>query len=266
MIKLGSFPYLNLKPLIWGAIKNQFTNFSILYHIPSSLSNLLNMGVIDVGMVPIFDYFKNENYRIIKGIGIGSKGKVRSILFYMKKDIRKIENIGLDISSSTSSNLLRILLSKKYNIKPRYITVDFGLTSAKEIIKNIDSFLLIGDNALNLEFDGLKCLDLGEEWYNWTGLPFTYAVWMTRKDIKIPNLDKQLLELKEYGLNKIDEIVEESVNHYHFTKKECREYFTNNIKYDLTDEEIKGINLFYKFAQELKLSNPNKELKFYGDD
>jgi chorismate dehydratase len=184
----------------------------------------------------------------------------------MKKDIRKIETIGLDISSSTSSNLLRILLSKKYNIKPRYITIDFTLTSAKEAIKNIDSFMLIGDNALNLKFDGLKCLDLGEEWYNWTGLPLIYAVWMARKDIKIKNLDKQLLELKEYGLNRIDEVVEESFNHYHFTKEECKEYFTNNIKYDCTEEEIKGVNLFYKFAQELKLSNPNKELKFYGED
>ncbi len=266
MINIGSLPYLNAKPLIRGIIKNQFDDFDISYHIPSSLSSLLNMGIIDVGMLPIIDFFKNEDYRIIKNISIGSKGEVKSILFHYKKELEKIQNVALDVSSSTSSTLLRILLSKKYNVHPQFISVDFNLSSAKEIINKSDSFLIIGDQALNSEFNNFESLDLGQEWYEWTNLPFINAAWITRKGFHKAKLDQILLESKQYGLNNIDDIVNESINNFKLTKDELRDYLLKNIQYDLDTEEIKGINLFYKYAQELKLCHPDKELKFYGDD
>jgi len=41
--------------------------------------------------------------------------------------------------------------------------------------------LLIGDRAMRACLPGfVHAYDLGQEWFDWTGLPFVYAVWAVR--------------------------------------------------------------------------------------
>jgi len=48
---------------------------------------------------------------------------------------------------------------------------------------------------------------LGQAWHEDTGLPFVYAVWAIRRDQCLLSLGQKLLQAKQDGLAKLDEII-----------------------------------------------------------
>ena len=90
-----------------------------------------------------------------------------------------IRRIALDEGSRTSAALAQVLLRKKYSVKPDIVPLPLD-RSAEEV--EADAVLLIGDRAMHACLPGFRfAFDLGEEWDDWTGLPFVYAVWAVRK-------------------------------------------------------------------------------------
>ena len=54
-------------------------------------------------------------------------------------------------------------------------------TQAAEDV-DADAVLLIGDRAMRACLPGFAhAFDLGQEWHDWTDLPFVYAVWAVRE-------------------------------------------------------------------------------------
>jgi chorismate dehydratase len=43
-----------------------------------------------------------------------------------------------------------------------------------------DAALMIGDQSMRARKEGLLVMDLAEEWFGWTGLPFVFALWTVR--------------------------------------------------------------------------------------
>ena len=53
-----------------------------------------------------------------------------------------------------------------------------------------DAVLLIGDRAMRACLPGFAhAFDLGQEWYDWTGLPFVYAVWAVRRGVDLGGVE-----------------------------------------------------------------------------
>ncbi len=55
------------------------------------------------------------------------------------------------------------------------------------MMQEADAAVLIGDAALRANLHdgprlGLEVHDLGQMWKDWTGLPFVFAVWATRRE------------------------------------------------------------------------------------
>ena len=114
------------------------------------------------------------------------------------------------------------------------------------------------------EFNNFESLDLGQEWYEWTNLPFINAAWIIRKGFHKTKLDQILLESKQRGLNNIDDIVNDSINNFKLTKDELRGYLLKNIQYDLKVVSIKEKSLpeiSDDFAKDLGEFNDLKDLK-----
>ena len=64
-----------------------------------------------------------------------------------------------------------------------------------------DAVLLIGDRAMRVCLPGFAhAYDLGQEWYDWIGLPFVYAVWAVRPGVDLNGVDAALVEAKRRGL------------------------------------------------------------------
>ena len=79
----------------------------------------------------------------------------------------------LDEGSRTSSTLAQILLAERHGVTPilEPMPIDHRTQDTKA-----DAVLLIGDRAILPPKETFREIwDLGEEWYNWTGLPFVFA-------------------------------------------------------------------------------------------
>ena len=258
LVKIGAVPYLNAKPLIYTLSRDD-PNFQLSVAVPSQLANQLQAGHLDVALIPSIEYLRNQNYRVIPNISISSHGPVRSVKLFSKVPIEKLQRVALDTSSRTSRALLKILLAEKYGLNPEYTSY-----AHRSPIHNTDAdaVLLIGDAAMQQSDEGWYTLDLGEEWHSMTGMPFVYALWVTKENVALDDIPQILRQAKQDGLQLIPEIAQVEAPKLNLPESLCREYLTQNIGYDLNEAELAGLRLFYNYAVRLGLVESKIEIAF----
>ncbi len=131
---------------------------------------------------------------------------------------------------------------------------------------NADAAMLIGDSGLR-EFYNLseeyKIYDLGEIWTNETNLPFVYAVFAGHQDLIIDGNLSSLLESKNYGLEIVDKIADIESQKLGISYENCYRYLTDRIRFDLGEEEIKGLVKYSELLEELGEADKISDLNFY---
>lgn len=257
-LRLGVVPYMNAKPLIYGL--NQYTDsIELLFEVPSLLPTMLNNDQIDVAIIPSIEYFRSGNYAIIPDISISSYGTVESVKIFSKVPIQDIHSVALDKSSLTSCALTRIILREHYHLSPQYTqwNKQYDISTT-----HVDAVLLIGDNAMKITEDEYITVDLGQAWFEYTRLPFVYAVWVVKKDCRIPGINKLLNTAKEAGIRSVKELATTESHRLQLTQERCLNYLTNSIRYNLDKEEIKGLQTFYQHAVSLGLAPKGVEIVF----
>ena len=105
-------------------------------------------------------------------------------------------------------------------------------------------------------------MDLGQSWYEFTGLPFVYALWVVKRDRRIPGINNLLKSAKEAGLRSVKALAITESQRLQLTHERCRNYLTNSIRYDFGEGEIKGFLTFYQHAVSLGLAPKGVELVF----
>ena len=109
---------------------------------------------------------------------IASRGPVLSVTLFSRVPWAEIRRVALDEGSRTSAALTQILLRKRYGVHPEIVPLPMD-RAAEDV--DADAVLLIGDRAMRACLPGFRyAFDLGQEWFDWTGLPFVYAVWAVR--------------------------------------------------------------------------------------
>ena len=142
--------------------KKRADKIDIVYGVPSVLPEMLENDKLDLISMPSAGYFRSTGYEIIPGSAIASNGLVESVKLFIKaSSIEKIRTVALDKDSLTSCVLTKIILWKKYSLKPEYIVLD---DKRKIYNEYADAFLVIGDDAMNVREEGFIVLDLGQEW------------------------------------------------------------------------------------------------------
>jgi chorismate dehydratase len=248
-LKIGVVPYLNAKPLIYG-LEERRDEVDLFYGVPSALPKIFEDDKLDVVLMPSVNYFRSKNlYKVIPDCSISSDGLVESVkLFIRAPKVEMVKVVALDKDSLTSCVLTKIILWKRYSIKPKYIVLE---DKGKVNDGGIDAFLMIGDNAMRLSEDGFHVLDLGLEWKKLVGFPFVYAFWVTKRNSKLYGVNKLLKDAKERGLKSLDRIASAESERVHFEKERCLRYLNESIKYRLGEREIEGLRTFYRCALEL---------------
>ena len=263
-VKVGAVSFLNTKPLIYPLLQDpQFPGseaIELSLAVPSRLAVELKDGAIDVGLIPIIEYFRADvAYRIIRGISICSRGPVLSIQLFSRVPIPDIRSVALDTSSRSSRALVQIVLAERYNLHPEFHSCPPTIDPQEA---DTDAVLLIGDAALRRLGATDYTLDLGTEWTTLTGLPFVYACWVARGEVELGQAPQILLNAKENGIKNIPEIVRIESQRLGFAESLCRDYLTKHICYELGDSEIAGLRKFYELAVKYDLAQPDVKLRF----
>lgn len=234
--------------------------YEFIEGVPSELNRKIREGEIDVGPSSSIEYLRNrEKYCLIEDHSVSSKGPVGSILLFSRMPVESLDGLTVLTSSQseTSVALLRIILTKFYG-------VDCPLKSTSEplerAIKSHAACMLIGDEALieALKWPELHIYDIGDLWYRHTGLPFTFALWLARKDCCLEKstiferFRNDLDRAKVSALKNLNTIASVSPLRDLISEEKLVSYW-EGISYDFGDEQKKGFELFRQYSEELGL-------------
>jgi chorismate dehydratase len=260
-IRVGAVNYLNTKPLIHD-LERIAPEIALSLNVPSRLADQLAAGELDVGLIPVIEYFRAGNYSIVPDIAIASRGPVLSVTLFSRVPWPKIRRLALDVGSRTSVALAEILGVKKYGVRPDHVPLPM---ERDPDTVDADAVLLIGDRAMRACLPSFAhAYDLGQEWHDWTGLPFVYAFWAVREGVDLNGVEKSLLRAKRHGLERVGEIAHREAPLFGLDAGFCRRYLTNIIHFDLGARELAGLRHFYMLACELGLARPGVNIDCYG--
>jgi chorismate dehydratase len=125
--------------------------------------------------------------------------------------------------------------------------------------------LIIGDPALQVDRSQYLTWDLGEEWRSFTGRPFVFAFWAIRSGAaaqdELPAITDSFRLSRDQGLQHIDEIAAEWAPRLCLSRSDIVRYLSENIHYQLDEESLSGMKLFFRYAAELNVLPPAQELR-----
>jgi chorismate dehydratase len=245
-LRVGIVNFLNSKPLAWGFLKGHHADlFAPSYHPPAMVARMLGQGNLDVGLIPSIEVQRIPRLRVLPDICVAARHEVRSVLLLSRCPPEEIRRVALDQNSRTSVALLRILLRERWNVDPEYL---HERPDPERMLTEADAALIIGDPALKVDRDRYLVHDLAGEWFALTGLPFVFAVWAVRPEVELPDLSFYFKSSLRYGLSSLDTLVRESAAELNLESSEVREYLTENLSFFLRQDEIEGLEEFYRRA------------------
>lgn len=245
LLKISAVSYLNTFPFVYGLRESGLLqNFSLQLDVPSVCAERIKDGSADLALVPVAALQEIMNYHIISDYCIGAVGEVKTVILVSKVPLDKVSKIHLDFDSRTSVELARVLARHYWKIDPQWINLEPGQSEAKH---DFESMVAIGDKTFQLRSQYPYVYDLAEAWIRFTGLPFVFAVWVSRVKLQeeILHLFKQSLS---FGVEHKDECLE------YFSDKlpasvDCLEYLEKNISYHFDSGKRHGLELFLSYLR-----------------
>lgn len=257
--RIGAVTYLNSRPLVQH-LGGLLPTASISLDYPSRLADQLGNGLLDAALIPSVEYFRRPGYEVISDACVAARGEVLSVRLYCRVHPGDIRTLALDEGSRTSAALTRVILAEHFGVFPESAPLPLECTTADT---TADAVLLIGDRAMHPPAERfVRVIDLGQFWYEWTGLPFVFALWVTRQDSSTEGLDEVLSHARDLGVADIPAIARSEAPRLGLSESTAQRYLTKNLHYHLTSAERSGLRLFCELAGQHHLVNPDVELSF----
>ena len=259
-VRVGAVSYLNAWPLTW-TLAGAGHRWSVRQDVPAVCAALLHSGEVDLGLIPSVEYLQGPDYRVVPGVGIGSRGPIASVAIYTRREMRDVHRLALDTTSRTSVALARVLCARRYQIAPELVPHRPDLV---RMLRDCDAALMIGARALEADHEelGLQKLDMGAEWNAMTGLPFIYAAWTGLPDAVDGRRVADLQQAQADGVRAIDAIAAEYGQGDERRARLAAAYLRDNVRYGLGPDEAEGLQLFLDYAADLGLG-PRRAVEFY---
>lgn len=243
-IRITAVSYYNTLPFIHG-IQNSgiLQDFILNLKVPADCArDLLNdnadLALVPAGALPLF----NE-YKIAANYCIGAVKEVKSVLLLANQPIEQLKKIYLDTDSMTSVNLVQVLAREFWKINPNWIKLDSGKTDFTEK----EGVVLIGDKTFGICKKFSFCYDLAAEWIKFTGLPFVFALWISKKQLPRDFID-QLNAAFQWGIDHIEHCITTSLPDT-LSNKQILDYLKNDISYEFDRKKYQGMELFLSYLK-----------------
>lgn len=251
-MRIGSVPYLNASPLTawFRSPAGRESGVEVVTDVPSQLARLVRKGDLTCALVSSIELFRHPDWGAVADIAIASTGKVLSVRLFCKVPLDKVRSVALDTSSLTSSALVQVLFARWWQRKPEYIPAAPDLQA---MLNRADSALLIGDKGMLARAEGLYVFDLGEEWFNWTGLPFVWALWLGRREHLHPRLVEVLVTARAWGLEHIDQVIRVETARLGAEEHLVRHYLCDIMQYQMTPAHEEALARFQEECRKLGL-------------
>ncbi len=256
MARIGMVNYINVAPFyeIWKE-RPLPPDWEVIEAQPSELNRMLAEDRLDTGFVSSFAYtVRPERYQILAGLSISATGPVGSVFLFSEQEPARLDGapVLLTVQSDTSVRLVQIILEEFYHVLPRYNRGPvYGPGSQAHLARAV---LAIGDDALRLKAEGRYpvCLDLGEIWQRYTGLPFVFSVCVVRESFLKEQaetaraIQRTLVSCREEGKRRLGEICERVARRIPMDCEACSSYLMG-IEHDLTEIKIQALERYFRY-------------------
>lgn len=268
---IAASTYLNSAPLVYsftqGFLRKKYD--FIGDEAPARCAEMLRAGQCEIALIPVIEFQRIPGLRLVPEIAVASKKRVRSVLIASRRPLEEVRTLTLDPASRTSQALVKILFLRRYGFLPECAERAVEPSIAPlNLLDDADAALVIGDPAMRLEAStrglDLKIYDLAEEWRAMTGLPFVFAVWAAQEDVsaRAPSLVDDLIAAKREGIAHIEQIATQYTSELELPRSELLDYLSQNVNYDLDDENLLGMGAYFDLAHECGLIGRPRELLF----
>lgn len=238
-IRVSAVSYTNTYPFLNGIRKSKvMEQIDLSVDYPSACAQKVIDDQADIGIIPTAALLSLPEYYINTDFCIGTEGAVDSVFIFANKPIDEVKTLRLDKQSRTSNGLARVLIKN-------YWKMDVELVTDESI--EPDAYVLIGDRTFGKKNAVPYVYDLGEEWFNFTGLPFAFALWVSNK--KLPgSFVEQFNEALAYGVEHATDVIAglPEFEGFDYTK-----YLTQHLNFHLTDKKREAVQLYLRYLKEL---------------
>ncbi len=238
-IRVSAVSYTNTYPFLNGIRKSKvMEQIDLSVDYPSACAQKVIDDQADIGIIPTAALLSLPEYYINTDFCIGTEGAVDSVFIFANKPIDEVKTLRLDKQSRTSNGLARVLIKN-------YWKKDVALITDESI--EPDAYVLIGDRTFGKKNAVPYVYDLGEEWFNFTGLPFAFALWVSNK--KLPDsFVEQFNEALAYGVEHATDVIAglPEFEDFDYTK-----YLTQHLNFHLTDKKREAVQLYLRYLKEL---------------
>ena len=267
--RVGCVSYVNAIPLVaMFEEMGKASPVSVVYDVPSRLPALLDSGEVDAILVSSVDALRVPARKMVDGVCIGTRGKVKSVRLFSKVPFSQIKTLALDESSMTSNRLAQILLKESYGVT--CVTVEMA-PHLQTMLKEADACVLIGDIGMMSDGTGLHVMDLGEEWLGLTGKPFVWAAWIGGDRVN-PELAWWLTQAALCAGTEMDgerdsirrnreTMVARAMHQANWPEATARDYFENVMVYHMDESMLEGL---HEYQQRL-LSNGFSDATYFPE-
>lgn len=187
---VGRLPFLVCAPFFHSTLPGtpaaaELPDVRFIDGVPSHLNGELAAGRVDCAPSSSFEYgLHSAEYRLFPGISTSSTMEMKSVLFLSQVPWEGLEGVPVALSSdsATSNVLFRVLCSRRYHVRPRLI--GGGGPASEAEAGEAQGRVFIGDRALRESLSGRWAhrYDLADVWSRWQELPFSFGLWMIRRD------------------------------------------------------------------------------------
>jgi chorismate dehydratase len=254
-MRLGRIPYINCYP-VYGAIDRGIVPApgDLVTGTPAELNDLLVAGELDVSVISAVEYARHaRDLVLLPDLAISCDGPVRSVLLFSKRPVWELtgQTVLLSASSRTSVALLELLCREVWHVRPRFAQARAEASDLEGLVHlPHEAVLVIGDPALLLAAERRypHQVDLGAEWKRWTGLPFVFAVWASRRTadaVGVGRAHEALLASRGWGLSHVDELAQAAARATGVGVEACRTYL-GGLDYAFSYKHLAGLTDFFR--------------------
>ncbi len=238
-IRVSAVSYTNTYPFLNGIRKSKvMEQIDLSVDYPSACAQKVIDDQADIGIIPTAALLSLPEYYINTDFCIGTESAVDSVFIFANKPIEEVKTLRLDKQSRTSNGLARVLI-KNYWKKDVELIADESIEP--------DAYVLIGDRTFGKKNAIPYVYDLGEEWFNFTGLPFAFALWVSNK--KLPDsFVEEFNEALAYGVEHATDVIAglPEFEDFDYTK-----YLTEHLNFHLTAKKREAVQLYLRYLKEL---------------
>lgn len=248
VIRVGRIQELNFEPFY---VDMERRGLELHDLTPAEAAPAVDRKNVDAAPVSLLESIQREDrFQPVAGFCVAALQGSDSNLLFSKSPISELSGVPIAGAGedATAKSLVNILLTLKYQAQSG------GFVTAQD---PHEAVLITGDQALRRR-RGMRDFphryDLGQEWHDWTGLPFVFTRWVTRQDLDAKDaavIEDTLYVGMEDGVDALYHISEPRDRLLMLPKDIVR--YVQGLRFFMGLSEHKSVELYRGFLNQLGL-------------